>query len=111
MALLIAVGSLGVGLYVLWGLNGRGNDALPSGVKEIELFKDVRLKVSFGSDDYYLSLFYFTDINTVIELKVETSYGSSIVNLYFSKASIAKDLRIMLKERRFDSVVLWVEQT
>ena len=69
-----------------------------------------RVKVTFNSKTYYFSLYVFYDFSSVVELKVETDGGAQIRNLHFEKYSTFYDLRVILKERLSDSVIVWIEK-
>jgi len=83
---------------------------ISEGIRQVEVINGERVKVTIESKDYYFSLFFFFDFSEVIELKVETNGGYQIRNLYFNKPSSFYDLNVILKERLFDSIVVWVEK-
>lgn len=90
--------------------NSLSNINVSSGIRDVEVVKGATERVTFDSKNYVLSLHYFADESGVIQLKVETSEGSQIKNLYFNRPVIFFDLKVLLKERLFNSVLVWIEQ-
>lgn len=108
LALTISVASLSMSIWIL--SNSLSENIVPSGVEEREIVKGNVKKVTLDSKDYYFSLDYFLDISDVIQLKVETTSGYQIGNLYFKKASSFYDLNVTLIERLPNSVIVWIEK-
>lgn len=108
IVLVVSMVSLMVSIAVL--LNNLSETNLPEGITQVEVINGERAKVTIDSKDYYFSLFYFVDFSEVIELKVETNGGYQIGNLYFTKASSFYDLKVTLKERLSNSIIVWIEK-
>jgi len=108
LALVVSISALGVSLYVYWQ-NTQG-ESLPPGVKEIEIKKAEKVKVTFDSRDYYFSLDYFVDYSNVIQVKCEIGSGYQIRKMYFTKYSTFYELKAILKERLSNSIIMWIEK-
>lgn len=108
IVLVVSMVSLMVSIAVL--LNNLSETNLPKGITQVEVINGERAKVTIDSKDYYFSLFHFVDFSEVIELKVETNGGYEIRNLYFTKASSFYDLKVTLKERLSNSIIVWIEK-
>jgi len=108
IGVVISVVALIVSIAVL--LNSLSESNLPEGIRQVEVFKGERVKVTIESKDYYFSLDYFKDISDVIQMKCETNTGYQIRKLYYTKASLFYDLKVTLKERLSNSVIIWIEK-
>jgi len=108
IGVVISVVALMVSIAVL--LNSLSESNLPEGITQIQVIDGERTKLTFDSKNYYFSLYYFTDISNIIEMKCETNGGYQIRNLYFTKASLFYDLKVTLKERLSNSVIVWIEK-
>jgi len=83
---------------------------LPPGVKEIKIVKGIQAKVTFDSENYYLTLTHFREYAESFSLKVEISSGSSLKTVSLEKTTVFYDLAITPKESGQNYVIVWVEK-
>jgi len=112
IALGLSIIALTISIAVLLNNISESNiPTLPEGIIQVEVTKGKSSKVIIDSKNYSLSLYYFEDHSGVIQLKIETSSGSQIKNLHFNRPIFFYDLKVLLKERLFNSIIVWIEKS
>jgi len=105
----LSVVALMVSVAIL--LSNISESNIPSGITQVEIPNDGIKKVTIDSKSYDFSLVFFTEYGQWCEMKVQTSSGGQIRNLYLGKPSTFYDLKVTMKESLADSVIVWIEKS
>jgi len=108
LAIILSIISISISLFLLG--EKLLDNSLPPGVKEIKIVKGDPAKVTFDSENYYLTLTHFIEYAESFSLKVEISSGSQLKTVSLEKTTVFYDLAITPKESGQNYVIVWVEK-